>query len=261
MNNWQKQLKYLLDETSTVLTLDKQGHIINPVYCSENIFGYPHQEMMGENFFKFVAEEDVDETRLSLRKIVDSSSHDSLKTKLHIYHKENSWTYFELTLTNLLAEPDVGGILVKCRDITKQKELEREVDRLTNYDLLTNLPNRYFFEKRLDLEISLAHHKESMFALLLLHVNQLSYVNQMFGVEYGDRLLVQIAHQLKKVTESGTQIFRISDACFALITPPVLIRDDVLALTKQVLSIFNQPFNLGYSSVLHNRQYRNKCIS
>lgn len=249
MSNWQKHLKYILDETSTVFTLDKEGHIINPLFCSERIFGYSHREMMGKNFFTLVAEEDEDEAKTAWINIIHSPNQASLKTKLRIYQKENSWAYYELTLTNLLLDADVGGVLVKGRDVTKEKELEKEVERLANHDPLTNLPNRQFFEKRLDLEISLAHHKENMFALLLLHVNQLPLVNQMFGTEYGDELLIQITQCLKKVTHSGTQIFRLGDASFALITPPVLIKDDVPALARQVLNLFKQPFQVGEDQI------------
>src|SRR5207248_5281820 len=86
-------------------------------------------------------------------------------------HRDGSWRWLELVVTNLLDDPSVGGFVINGRDVTEGKRVEEELARLALYDSLTGLANR---ARLLDhLEQALAHVRRtgSLAAVLFLDLD------------------------------------------------------------------------------------------
>jgi diguanylate cyclase (GGDEF)-like protein/PAS domain S-box-containing protein len=106
--------------------------------------------------------------------------------------------YFNNRWYEIRAFPSAEGLSVFFRDITKQKQEYEKMNYLANYDVLTDLPNRYFFNNYLNdklqsLEVSIA--------VLFLSMNKIEKVNDTFGHETGDQLIKQTAERLKRIVE------------------------------------------------------------
>lgn len=93
---------------------------------------------------------------------------------------------------------------------------DRYVEYRTNYyDILTKLPNRRLFEKRL---------KNPIFPerLAILHLHDLEYLNREYDYQFGDESIQQLASLLKSLTPSKFDLYRIEGNRFALLTRDVL---------------------------------------
>lgn len=95
-------------------------------------------------------------------------------------------------------------------DITKLKDSEEKIEYLAYHDSLTSTYNKSFLDDRL-LEQSTENS-----SLLLLNVDNFSYVNLSYGFDFGDKLLIGIANELKRVCDEN-DIFRINSDEFAIL--------------------------------------------
>ncbi|MCF7875633.1 EAL domain-containing protein, partial [Candidatus Bipolaricaulota bacterium] len=103
-------------------------------------------------------------------------------------------------------EGEKGGVIgavVSVTDRTGQRELEEKLEYFRTHDRLTGLINHRKFRKLAEEELA-SSSAPSTGLLLLLDVDRLKEVNDSFGVEAGDRLLVGLAEFLKEqLPESG----------------------------------------------------------
>ena len=90
----------------------------------------------------------------------------------------------------------------------KNKSIDEEIKYMTYHDRLTNLYNKSFLEKTL-------HHTQA-YTLLLIDVNNFSYINAAYGFEIGDKLLKNIAMKLQEKFETQS-VCRINSDEFAIL--------------------------------------------
>lgn len=100
------------------------------------------------------------------------------------------------------------------RDITERYQLEQNLEYLSYHDSLTNLYNRRFFEeelKRLDVPRNLP------ISIIFADVNGLKLINDYFGHQSGDELLIKISDSFKEVCRSDEIIARLGGDEFVIL--------------------------------------------
>ncbi len=95
-------------------------------------------------------------------------------------------------------------------DISKLKESEERIEYLAYHDLLTSTYNKVYLEQQLSNK-----QLKSASSLILLNVDNFSYVNLSYGFDIGDKLLVGISNELKQICQLS-DIFRINSDEFAI---------------------------------------------
>lgn len=83
-------------------------------------------------------------------------------------------------------------------DITQSKEQERELERMAHFDALTSLPNRALLSDRLQQAIVQAHQRGQTLAVACIDLDGFRSVNENYGQEAGDRLLMTVARRMKQ---------------------------------------------------------------
>jgi diguanylate cyclase (GGDEF)-like protein len=83
-----------------------------------------------------------------------------------------------------------------------------------NYDSLTGLANRYYFNKYIEKLVNLP---ESHFSLLIVDLDGFKEVNDIYGHAVGDELLIQASQRMKKVLRDGDLLARLGGDEFAII--------------------------------------------
>ncbi|MEE4639233.1 MAG: EAL domain-containing protein [Wenzhouxiangella sp.] len=105
------------------------------------------------------------------------------------------------------------------RDLTTDKELEERIDRLSNLDSLTSLPNRSLFRDRVEVQVKASAKAGKAFALLYLDLDRFRIVNDSMGTEAGDLCLKEMAERLARLLRPSDTISRLGGDEFALLLP------------------------------------------
>ncbi len=162
-------------------------------------------------------------------------------------------------------------------DITQRKYAENRIKYLSFHDSLTGLYNRTYFEEQLKLiDAENRYHV----GLLMCDANGLKMINDAFGHEEGDRLLVHLADVFRRICRDEDILARIGGDEFGIIMWDVTEKDIfnmVAAIKEQCQQDFDSPIKpsiavgaavkSGSNQDIHtvyrqaeNRMYKNKLM-
>jgi diguanylate cyclase (GGDEF)-like protein/PAS domain S-box-containing protein len=127
------------------------------------------------------------------------------------------------------------AIHVVVRDITQRKKMERQVRRLAFYDTLTLLPNRRLLRDRLSQAIAVARRSDKFGAVMFLDLDNFKPLNDKFGHNLGDQLLVEVAQRLKACVREVDTVARFGgDEFIAVIEDLSADREEAVQLARTV---------------------------
>ncbi|MFY9261360.1 MAG: diguanylate cyclase [Gallionella sp.] len=96
----------------------------------------------------------------------------------------------------LLQEGSIKGAIATFIDITERKAAEQQIRQLAYYDTLTQLPNRRLLNDRLDQAMLCGERNGHDGALMFLDLDNFKPLNDRYGHDVGDLLLVEVAQRL-----------------------------------------------------------------
>lgn len=123
-------------------------------------------------------------------------------------------------------------------------EANKELAQLALQDTLTRLPNRVLFEDRLSQAISKADREESAFALMFMDLDGFKAVNDAFGHDVGDKLLMAVTERLQQPLSGQFTLARIGGDEFVLLAE-IAAPDDAARLASTLVHAIDAPFLLG----------------
>ena len=94
-------------------------------------------------------------------------------------------------------------------DITEQKEHENQLEYMAHYDLLTGLPNRALLADRLHQAMAQANRRGQLLAVAYLDLDGFKMVNDRYGHETGDQLLIALSNRMKQTMREGDTLARL----------------------------------------------------
>ena len=102
-------------------------------------------------------------------------------------------------------------------DITAAKRHERELERIAHYDPLTGVPNRVLLADRMRQALAQAGRRETTTAICYLDIDGFKDVNDRYGHEVGDGLLVEIVGRLEECLRADDTLARLGGDEFILV--------------------------------------------
>lgn len=130
------------------------------------------------------------------------------------------------------------------QDIAEKNELLREIEYIATHDELTGLYNRFYFNKQLENLCQHAKEKQTSFAVMMLNVNGFKYINNALGYQLGDRLIVQIAQNLKTFLSEDNIICRNSGISFSIIIAEISNIEKYKIIAKDIIDLFLYPIKI-----------------
>ncbi|EOU9530349.1 putative bifunctional diguanylate cyclase/phosphodiesterase [Cronobacter dublinensis] len=122
-------------------------------------------------------------------------------------------------------------------------EANKELAQLALHDTLTRLPNRVLLEDRLDQAIHKADREASRFALMFMDLDGFKAVNDAYGHNTGDRLLVAVTERLRELLKGQFTLARIGGDEFVLLAETDE-PNDAAALANALVHAIDKPFSL-----------------
>jgi len=129
-------------------------------------------------------------------------------------------------------------------DITEQKKSQDYIYKLAFSDILTKLANRAQFDIEINRYITKAKRDKNSFALLFLDLDNFKYVNDTFGHDIGDLLLIDVASRLENIVRDVDFIARLGGDEFVIIMDNIQNNDKVILLCERILAQFKKQFTI-----------------
>jgi diguanylate cyclase (GGDEF)-like protein/PAS domain S-box-containing protein len=140
------------------------------------------------------------------------------------------------------------GVLLGCvlvfRDVTEKHKVQQKLQWQAGHDALTGLPNRLLLADRFGRAIDKARRCGSLLAVCVLDLDQFKPINDSYGHETGDRLLVQVTERLLQNLRGIDTLCRLGGDEFVILFEDV---EDELALQiplGRILESLSSPFPL-----------------
>ncbi len=207
------------------------------------IFGVEPHLLVGRNILRDIHRDDRARAEASLARLLETTSlRESLVIRLRDF--EGRWRWVETVITNLLAEPAIGGLVINSRDISDRKELEDQLVALALRDPLTGLGNRRLFVDRVAHALERQRRVPESVAVLLLDLDHFKFVNDTLGHAKGDALLMAVADRLQIVVRTGDTVARLGGDEFAVLLEAMTAADEADATAGRILQALDRPFML-----------------
>ena len=121
----EKRFRSLIENSLDAITLlDATGVAIYDSPAAPGMLGYERDELVGQNIFGLLHEEDLVSIQSLFRELIETPG-GRLNKNFRFRHRSGSWRWLESVSTNLLAEPSVKAIVVNYRDITERMQTEQ----------------------------------------------------------------------------------------------------------------------------------------
>jgi diguanylate cyclase (GGDEF)-like protein len=121
---------------------------------------------------------------------------------------------------------------------------EAQAMRLAFHDPLTGLPNRTFFNERLEAALEDVRAGQTQLALMFLDLDRFKQVNDTLGHAAGDALIREVAMQLSAALKPGDIVARMGGDEFALFMFDAYSPQDVEDTCREIVEQVSKPFNV-----------------
>jgi diguanylate cyclase (GGDEF)-like protein/PAS domain S-box-containing protein len=138
----------------------------------------------------------------------------------------------------------VVGVLGVTEDITARKYMEETLFRRANFDSLTGLPNRGYFQSQLDEAVKRAQRRSGL-AVMYFDIDRFKHINDTYGHDAGDAVIRMFAQRIRSVLRDSDFMARLGGDEFVLIAEGLNDRHDVVVIAKKLIEAMGQEFDIG----------------
>jgi len=196
----------------------------NRTFCA--LSGYAAEEISTLTLAAFEALETEDELAARIRRIVSDGS-DRFESRWR--RRDGEIIDVEITASYLSLGDEICAFV---RDITQLKAHDRQLDRIAHYDPLTGVPNRTLLADRMKQALAQSQRAQSMLAVCYLDLDGFKPINDRFGHDTGDRVLVEVAHRLQQILRGTDTVARVGGDEFVLLLAIESLDAGKLALAR-----------------------------
>ncbi len=140
-------------------------------------------------------------------------------------------------------EPEALAMAVALTALAiETRRLYSDLRHRSEFDLLTDIHNRFSLEKYLDQQIEEARQNAGIFGLVYIDLDKFKHVNDTYGHQAGDLYLQEVAVRMKRQLRGGDMLARLGGDEFAVLLPQVRNRARVEEIALRLERCFDEPF-------------------
>lgn len=211
---------------------------------AERLLGYPLSQWTDETDFwsNHIHPEDRQRVVQSCLESTASRKNNDLEYRMIASDGREVWLR---DIVSVKVEDGVTRLRGVMIDITRQKNTEQQLNYLSNYDSLTDLPNRNLFIDRLERALTYSTWDNRPIAVLAVGIRRLKRINEGLGREAGDRLLVSVAERLRSLLRSRDTVARLSGNEFAVLLADMSRDTDVGRIMEKLMEGLSETFRIS----------------
>lgn len=138
----------------------------------------------------------------------------------------------------------VSDLMVILRDVTQERRVQEGLVKMARFDSLTGLANRYTFQDQLEKTLARASRFRRRMALLMLDLDRFKEVNDQYGHDVGDALLMAASDRLSSCIRKVDTVARLGGDELAVIKTDFDEPEHAAMLARRLLLSLEQPFEI-----------------
>jgi diguanylate cyclase (GGDEF)-like protein/PAS domain S-box-containing protein len=238
------RMRRLTDMSHGILILYRDGIILLINAAGSRMFGVPTDELVGRQMVDFIAAAD----RATIMRRVDQREARLDHEEIHVETVTGTRIAVEFTCGETIDFEGKPAVMIALRDLSDRKRDEAKIRHLAHHDALTDLPNRFLLQERLDHALSMSARSGDPLALLFLDLDRFKPVNDLFGHAVGDALLIEVAKRLRSELRQADTLARVGGDEFVIVVA-LDRQEDAGILAGRLTDAVAQPFDLDVGPV------------
>jgi len=122
------------------------------------------------------------------------------------------------------------------------RRLYADLRRRSEFDLLTDIPNRFAMQQRLDLLITEAQRDQTIFGLIFIDLDKFKPINDRYGHHIGDLYLQEVARRMQQQLREGDMLARLGGDEFAALISKAPTQTHIEEVVRRIELSFDTPF-------------------
>lgn len=219
--------------------IDAQGRLGSPSQRFVDASGLAHHDLDGGSFLALFAPESVHHLQELLKHRTPFRGE---ALRVTIGSRDVWWS--------LSGQPTAdGGWRGVCSDITRSRDAEARIAYVTEYDTLTDLPNRAALVRELEIAKEAACASDESFALFVIDLDNFKALNETQGHPVGDAYLRVMAERLRDCVGQTAFLARLGGDEFAVLHRDMLA-DEAGAVAELIVDALLAPVTLNGREIL-----------
>lgn len=231
--------RILTQESNNIFIIIKtDGTMVYMSDTIEKVTGFKPKEVLGKRIYDYFKGNELIKIKRMVENIFSNPNGKAGKN-IALKSKDGKIIYLEGHMQNLADEFSMEYVIINLIDITKKVEMHKRMSQISTHDELTGLPNSIYFRKKLKLQYNKAAKTKISFAILMLDITGLKYINDALGYHFGDLVIAKVAEELKIHLNEKPFLCRYSGDRFAIITQTDTF-EEYKNLADSIIDIFSK---------------------
>lgn len=231
-----------------IVITDKDGNVIDVNKSFTDITGYDRSDIVGRNMRVLKSGLQGQGFYSTMWKAMVDEGY--WKGEIWNRHKDGN-VYAELLTVSAVRDQDdkISHYVGVFSDISWIKEHEQQLERIAHYDSLTQIPNRLLLVDRMRQAIAHSLRTGQVFAICYVDLDGFKPVNDTFGHDVGDQLLVAMAKRFQDCLRTGDTVGRLGGDEFVLILLGMENDDTCEVAVNRLMESICGPVQIGDRTV------------
>lgn len=166
-------------------------HYITP--SIEKVLGFAQRDVLGRKFIEFVFDGDREMISKEIHQALESS--EELRGEFRAVSKNGKIIWLEMVMNPIRIDKICTGAVFLCYDVTERKLYDNKIMAKIYRDELTGIYNRRYMDEALERQ---TRESAAGFTLMMLDIDFFKQVNDSYGHQEGDRVLIRIAQLIQQ---------------------------------------------------------------
>lgn len=161
--------------------------------------------------------------------------------------RKNGEAYVEMVTISAVTDSQdaVRNYVVLFMDITPMKNYQKQLEDMAHFDALTHLPNRLLLADRLQQAMSHSNRRKQTLAVVFLDLDGFKAVNDQYGHDVGDELLIALSQRMKGALRDGDTLARLGGDEFVAVLVDLQQPEDAQPVLERLLQAAADPVTVG----------------
>jgi diguanylate cyclase (GGDEF)-like protein/PAS domain S-box-containing protein len=245
------RLAAMVEHSSDVVMLaDAVGRVSYTSPGMRAMLGHDPESWSGRHLTELVVETERDAAQHHIQRVLDHGPGGTVEFEATLAHVDGQQRRATIVIANLMGGSAVDGIVATIRDVTEQRNLERQLSHRAFHDELTGLANRALFLDRMDHALRIARSESDPVVVLFVDLDDFKAINDGLGHAVGDQVLKSVADKIRRSAGSGDTAARLGGDEFALLLEDRGGIDRAIDVAERLLEALHEPIVVGGDDVV-----------